>query len=137
MGLMTVAGLVLLIATANLAGLLMARGVSRRSEIAVRLTLGASRWRVARQLLIEGLVLALSGGGLGVLLARASVVAFVDHAPAQFGRSGGGNYALDIPLNLSVFAFTGSVRDCRPARRSRAGASASKTDLLTALGGMA
>ncbi len=138
MGLMTVAGLVLLIATANLAGLLMARGVTRRSEIAVRLTLGASRWRIARQLLSEGLVLSVAGGGLGILLARALVVVFVDQTPTQFGRFSGGRYALDIPLNLTVVIFTaglciiaGLLVGLAPARQ------ASKTDLLTALGGTA
>jgi putative ABC transport system permease protein len=93
-------GLILLIAGVNVAGLLLARGAARHSELAVRASLGARRGRLIRQLLTENLVLALPGGALGVLLAWLSLDVLVANIPLSLPSNS------PVALNLRVLVFT-------------------------------
>jgi predicted permease len=103
--LMGVVSLVLLIATANVASLLLARGVARRREIALRLALGGSRGRLVRQLLTETLLLAVGGGALGLIAASWSLQALTQAIPS----TGVFSFRLDLPVDWRVLAFTTGV----------------------------
>jgi len=103
--LMAMAGAVLLIACLNLANMLLARGTSRSKEIAVRLAVGASRWRIVRQLLVEGFVLALVGGGFGLLLGLWSSDLLVASLGRKMPIDLVWQSGLSMPVLLATFAF--------------------------------
>ena len=109
--LLGVTGLVLLIACTNLAGLMLARASDRRREIGIRLALGASRWRLIRQMLVESLILSTAGAAAGLLLST-----WITHMVAAWRPP------TDLPLDLSsgtdvrVFAFALPAGGCHRGR---------------------
>ena len=93
-------GFVMLIACANVANLMLARGAARRREMAIRAAIGAGPGRLVRQVLTEGVVLAAAGAGLGLLLAQAGIAALVAAGPADLPRTDA------IRIDATVLAVT-------------------------------
>lgn len=102
---LSIVGLVLAIACANVGNLVLARTTGRQREIAVRLAIGATRWRVVRHLMTESTIISLAGGGLGLLLATWTMDLLyplgVSYVPGEWG-----SVVLDLSPDLRVFAYT-------------------------------
>ena len=126
--LMCIAGLVLLLACVNVANLMLVRAVGRRREIAIRMALGVTRWRLVRQLLVESLILSLAGGAVALLITLWTQSTLMTFMPVTE----------DIPLSLTIAAdhtvllatlvisvLTGVIFGILPALRSSGVAPAS------------
>jgi predicted permease len=105
--LMCMVGLVLLIACFNVANLMIARAISRQKEVAVRLAVGASRWQLLRQLLIESLVLSLAGGLVGLFLSVAIIRGLLHFLPGDSST-----LMLRAEPDLRILAFNGALALC-------------------------
>lgn len=127
--LMSIVGLVLLIACSNVANLLLARASSRQQELATRLALGAGRTRLVRQMLTESLIIALAGGALGLLLALWGKTILWSFRPAAVAHN---FVSLHLDERVLLFALvlslvTGAIFGVLPALR------ASRPDLVESL----
>jgi len=120
--LMAIAGFVLLLACVNVANLMLVRSVARRRELAIRMSLGASRWRLVRQLLIESLVLAMAGGGVATVLTLWTAGSLMRFVPA-------GDFPVSLAIHvdrsvllatLAISLITGVVFGILPAVRASA-----------------
>jgi putative ABC transport system permease protein len=118
----------LALAAHNVAGMMLARGISRQTEIAVRLALGASRWRIVRQLLTESLLLSLMAAGCGLILSLWCIDALAVHLPVEvMPRSGLAPNSSTVGCIVVLIFVVNQMVGLTPALL------ASKTDVVTSL----
>jgi predicted permease len=118
--LLSVVSIVVLVACANLAGLLLTRGASRQHELSVRGALGASRWRLVRQLMTESMLLSVIGGGLGMLIAiwgKTAITRLLNWAPSGPNSGSGLDFKV-LGFALGVTTLTGLLTGLVPAFRA-------------------
>jgi predicted permease len=121
--LMVIAGLVLLLACVNVANLALVRSVARRREIAIRMSLGASRWQLVRQLLVESLILALAGGGVALFITLWTAGTFMSFLPVTsfpIALSMRPDHTV-LLATLGISLLTGVLFGILPAWRSSGG----------------
>ena len=138
--LLALAAVLLLLACANVANLLLVRSVSRRREFAIRLSMGASRWRLVRQLMIENLLIALAGGGLALactMWTAQTLAAFLPPTTLPLAINGNVDSTV-LMATLVVSIFTAVVSGVVPALRasSLSPISVLKDEALNTSGGM-